>query len=314
MIKRGKVTVFGSFVVDLMSYAPHVPVAGETVRGGPFKAGPGGKGSNQGIAAQKAGADVTMITKLGKDSFADFAWDSFKGCGMKTDFIYTDPDNGTGIALIIVDEHSAQNIIVVAPGACANITQAEVDRAKNEIASSDVLLTQLETNIDAMYSAIDIAFRNNVKVILNPAPYQPFEESLFKKIYAITPNETEAEALSGIKTDTMEGIVKSAAYFREKGVKNAIITLGKKGVYISSDEFTGMIDAIDVGKVIDTTGAGDAFNGGFAAGIAEGRGIRAAALFGCAVSWISVTRVGTAPSMPSRDEVMEVINKFHLEV
>jgi ribokinase len=307
MEKNSKITVLGSFVVDLMSYTPHIPVKGETVRGGPFKAGSGGKGSNQGIAARKCGADVTMITKVGTDLFADYAWDIYRSCGMKTDYIYTDKVNGTGTALIIVEEKSAQNIIVVSPGACGNITREEIDDAKNEIIHSDIFLTQMETNIDAAYRAIDVAWENNVRVVLNPAPVQPVDDALYKKIYALTPNETEAAALSGIKTDDEAGVIKAAVFFRQNGVKVVVITLGNKGVYVSSDEFEGFIGVIDVGKAIDTTGAGDAFNGGFAVALAEGKGLREAVIFGSAVAGISVTRIGTAPSMPNRDEVDDVL-------
>lgn len=312
--KKGKVTILGSFVVDLMSYVPHCPAPGETVLGGPFRAGPGGKGSNQCIAARKAGADVTIITKLGRDAFADFAWNIYRECGIKTDYVYTDPDNSTGAALIIVDENSAQNTIVGVLGACTNIKLEEIDRARDEIISSDVLLTQLENNMGAIYYAIDLAWTNGVRVILNPAPFHPVDDSVYRKIHIITPNEAEAQGLSGIKTDTMDGVERAARFFREKGVENVIITLGKRGIYILSEEYTGHIEAIDVGKVVDTTGAGDAFNGGLAAAIAEGKGIRQAALFGCAMSWISVTRVGTAPSIPTREEVMEVIRRYNLEV
>lgn len=311
---KKKITVLGSFVVDLMSYTPHIPVRGETVKGGPFKAGAGGKGSNQAIAAHKLGAEVTMITKVGMDSFADFAWKAYKDCGMKTDYVYIDKVNSTGTALIIVEEKSAQNIIVVSPGACQNITIEEINNAKNEIIHSDIFLTQLETNIDVVYHAVNIAWENNVKVVLNPAPVQPIDDTLYKKIYALTPNETEAAALSGIKTDNMDGIIKAAAFFREKGVKLVIITLGDKGAYISSDEFEGNLGVISVGKVLDTTGAGDAFSGGLAVALSEGKNIKEAAIFSSIVAGISVTRVGTAPSMPTRDEVETVLKNIKTEM
>lgn len=313
MKKRCRITDLGSFVVDLMSYAPRLPTAGETVKGGPFRAGPGGKGSNQAIAARKCGADVTMITKLGQDVFADFAWNVYQQYGINTDYVYTDKTTGTGTALIIVEQDSAQNTIVVTPGACGNITHAEIDGAKNKIVHSDIFLTQLEINMDAIRYGLKIAFENHVRTILNPAPVQSVSDEIYKMISVITPNETEAALLSGMSTDTPEGVRAACRFFRKKGVSAVIVTLGKRGSYISSDEFEGMIGIVDAGNSIDTTGAGDAFNGGLAVALAEGKGIQEAAAFGAAVSGIEVTRTGTTPAMPKREEVDRLYNRFVAE-
>ena len=313
-MKKPKVTVLGSFVVDLMSKTPHLPARGETVFGGPFKLGPGGKGSNQGIAAHKLGADVTMITKVGRDDFAQIALNSFKSIGMRTDYIFFDNKHETGAALIMVENGTGENEIVVSIGACNYITDDEVESAREEIRNSKLLLTQLETNLSAVYKAIDIANEYGVMVVLNTAPIQSIPEQIYKKVNVLTPNEIEASILSGIKIKDIEGAKKAAEYFVEKGVKSVVITLGSNGAYVKSPEFEGHVPAFALDNVIDTTGAGDAFNGGLATALAEGKSIKEAVIFGNAVAGISITRIGTAPAMPWREEVEEFLKKHFTEV
>ncbi len=300
---KPKIVVVGSFVVDLMSRTPHLPLPGETVFGGPFKLGPGGKGSNQGVAAHKAGAEVTMVTKLGKEDFADVALNSFRSVGMATDFVFIDDEHETGAALIMVEDGTAENSIVVAVGACNHIRDEEVQRAEEEIKNAAVLLTQLETNLSAVYKAIDLASKYNVPVVLNPAPVQEISEHVYSKISVLTPNETEAERLSGIPVKDLDGAEKAAGYFRSKGVKYVVITLGANGVYVSGKDFEGHVPAFEMENVVDTTGAGDAFNGGFVTALAEGKSIKECAVFGNATAGLSVTRMGTAPAMPTRAEI-----------
>ena len=199
-----KTVVFGSFVVDLMGRTPHLPAAGETVKGSVFKMGPGGKGFNQGVAAHKAGADVTMVTKLGRDSFADIALSTMKELGMSKDRILFSENTETGCALILVDENSSQNEIVVILGACNTITDAEVDSLGDLLDGAEYLLTQLETNVSATERVVDMACKKGVKVILNTAPVQPISDELLSKVDLITPNEVEAEILTGIKVDSEE--------------------------------------------------------------------------------------------------------------
>lgn len=304
----GKVTVFGSFVVDLMGRTPHLPVPGETVKGSMFKMGPGGKGFNQGVAAHKAGADVTMVTKLGKDSFANVALDAMKELNMKQDYIFVTEEAETGCALILVDENTSQNEIVVLLGACNTITDDEVDSLTNILKDSEYLLTQLETNISATNRVIDIAHKNHTKVILNTAPVQPIEDEVLKKVYLITPNEVEAEILTGIPVDSKENADKAADWFFEKGVENVLITLGGRGVYIATDEKRAIIPAYHV-EAIDTTGAGDAFNGGLVAALAEGKNLWEAAAFANALAAIAVQRLGTTPAMPTREEIEQFIKE-----
>lgn len=304
----GKVTVFGSFVVDLMGRTPHLPVPGETVKGSMFKMGPGGKGFNQGVAAHKAGADVTMVTKLGKDSFANVALDAMKELNMKQDYVFVTEEAETGCALILVDENTSQNEIVVLLGACNTITDDEVDSLTDILKDSEYLLTQLETNVSATNRVIDIAHKNHTKVILNTAPVQPIEDEVLKKVYLITPNEVEAEILTGIPVDSKENADKAADWFFEKGVENVLITLGGRGVYIATDEKRAIIPAYHV-EAIDTTGAGDAFNGGLVAALAEGKNLWEAAAFANALAAIAVQRLGTTPAMPTREEIEQFIKE-----
>lgn len=303
-----KVTVFGSFVVDLMGRTPHLPEPGETVKGSVFKMGPGGKGFNQGVAAHKAGADVTMVTKLGRDSFADIALNTMKELKMDTGRVLFSDTVETGCALIMVDEKTSQNEIVVILGACNTITDEEVDSLDDLIGDSEYLLTQLETNVSSVEHIVDIAYKKGVKVILNTAPVQPIEDELLSKIDLITPNEVEAEILTGIKIDSEEAADCAAEWFFSKGVKNVLITLGGRGVYINTKEKKGIIPAYHV-EAIDTTGAGDAFNGGLLAALAEGKDLWEAADFANALAALSVQKIGTTPAMPWREE----IDRFLLE-
>ncbi|MFZ2539516.1 MAG: ribokinase [Oscillospiraceae bacterium] len=301
-----KIIVFGSFVVDLMSRAPHLPVPGETVKSSMFKMGPGGKGFNQGIASHKSGGNVTMVTKLGRDEFADVAMDMLKQQNMSTEFVFISDEVATGAALIMVDENTSQNAIMVASGACDTFNDEDIAKIEPIIKSSQILLTQLETNIDAVEKVIDIAYENGTKVILNPAPIQPIKNEIFRKIDIITPNEVEAEILTGIKIGNIDDARQAANYFLDKGVKEVVITLGKNGVLAVTKEKHELFGNYDV-KVVDTTGAGDAFNGGFVTALAEGKDIFEACWFGNAVSNLAVTKLGTAIAMPTREDIDEFI-------
>ncbi len=303
-----KIIVFGSFVVDLMSRAPHLPVPGETVKSSMFQMGPGGKGFNQAIAAHKSGGQVTMITKLGKDEFANVALNMLNKQNMSTKFVFTTNEAPTGAALIMVDENTSQNAIMVALGACNTFSDEDIAIIKQELEESNILLTQLETNVDAVEKVINIAYKSGVKVVLNPAPIQPINDELYKMIDIITPNEIEAEILTGIKICNTDDGLKAAKYFLDKGVKEVVITLGKKGVLAVTRESHKVFENYEV-KVVDTTGAGDAFNGGFVTALADGKDIYKACEFGNVVSNLAVTKLGTAISMPTKEDIHNFINK-----
>lgn len=301
------IMVVGSYVVDLMSRTPHMPKSGETVLGGPFKMGPGGKGSNQAIAAARLGAKVTMVTKVGSDFFGKEAIANFTKERIDTRFVYMDEQESTGAALIIVDQLS-ENMIVVASGACGQISYENVRNAEQDIAKSDVLLVQLETNMEAVEEAVKLANRHHVPVILNPAPYQKVGAELLKGIAFATPNETEASLLTGIQVVDEQSALAAAKKIYEMGVHTVIITLGKKGCFLYTGGEQGqLVPGFEV-SAVDTTGAGDAFNGGFAHAIAERRSLQEAVRYANAVAALSVTKVGTAPSMPFKEEVDAFLN------
>lgn len=297
-----KVTVFGSFVVDLMARAPRLPVPGETVLGSFFKQGAGGKGFNQGIAAHKSGGDVTMITKLGRDSLAAVATDAMDSVGLSKDHLFYSETEPTGVALISVDENTSQNEIIIVPGACATISDEDIASVAERIKESAYLLLQLEVNQDANEKVAAMAKAAGMKVIVNTAPYSPVTDEFLSGCYLVTPNEVEAEELTGICVSDLESADKAAKVFKDKGVQNVVITLGSRGVYVNEDGKSEIVPAYKV-NAIDTTGAGDAFNGGLLTALSEGKTIGEAARFANALAAISVQRIGTTPSMPTRAEI-----------
>lgn len=299
---KKQIVVFGSFVADLTGLATHFPTPGETVLGEQFKIGPGGKGSNQAVAAHRAGGDVTLITKLGADTFGRMAKEFYEEEGMDTAHLLVDDAIGTGAALIMVNSASAQNMILVHLGACNNVSYEDVERNRDLIASADLLLIQLEINLDAICHIVDIAVENNTRVILNPAPAQMLSDELLSKVEIITPNETETQALTGITVDSIETAHSAADVLFKKGVKKVIITLGEHGVYVNDGKQEQLIPRISV-NAVDTTGAGDAFNGGLVVALSEGKDIFQAAKFGNCVGALSVTKPGTAPAMPLRKDI-----------
>ena len=296
-----KVVVFGSFNVDLMGRTPHFPKAKETVMGSTFKMGPGGKGVNQGVAAHKAGADITMVCKIGNDPFQNIILDTMKELNMNTDYVFK-CDTSTGCALILVDENTGENEIVVLPGANCEFTKEDTDSLEELIKEAEYVLFQLEVNQDANERVINLCQKHNTKAIVNTAPYNKITDEFLSKAYMVTPNEVEAEELSGIHVCDFESASKAARIFKDKGVENVVITMGGQGVFISSDGVEKIVPAFRV-NAIDTTGAGDAFNGGLLAALSKGKDIWEAARFASALAAISVTRLGTTPAMPTLEEI-----------
>lgn len=305
---KKKIVVFGSFVVDLMGRGPHLPVPGETVKSGFFKMGAGGKGFNQGVAAHKSGGDVTMITKLGKDTFAEIALGTMRELGMDTSRVIQTEEYATGVALIEVDENSGQNAIMVIPSACDHITDAEVAALKEVIEGADILLTQLETNMSSIKGVIDMAYAAGKTIILNTAPVQPVEDALLSKVTIVTPNEVEASKLTGVKVVDEASAAQAADWFFQRGVKKVVITMGGMGAYVADGTRAELTPAFRV-NAIDTTGAGDAYNGGFVTALSEGNDIFAAARFAAATAALSVQKMGTTPSMPTREEIEEFLKE-----
>ena len=308
------VIVMGSFVADLAFRVDRLPAWGETLMGPSFQIGPGGKGSNQAVAAARAGGKVSFISKLGSDTFGDMARSLYKTEGIDTQFLFA-TKSATGAAAIIIDAVSCENAIIVVPGACAprksscwsgacfEVSTSEVDQARALIADSSVFVTQLELSQAVVVHGLDLAHSLGVPTILNPAPAMPLPESIYRHIDYITPNETEAATLTGIAVTNLADAEKAADAFLARGVRNAIITLGAQGAFVKNASMKAHVPAVDAGKVLETTGAGDAFNGGFAVALSEGMDLVEAVRFGCATAGISVTRAGTAPSMPGRAEI-----------
>lgn len=307
-----KVTVFGSFAVDMVARTPHLPVAGETVKGISFRQGAGGKGFNQGIAAHRAGAQVQMITKLGRDALAQVALGVMQAEGMQTDSLLFHEQAATGTSLIFVDERTSQNEIVIVPGACATITPEDIDRVAPAIAESGYLLLQLEVNQDANERVARFAKEHGVRVIINTAPCQPVSDTFLRDAYLVTPNEVEAEALTGVRVDDLAGADRAAAILFQKGVQNVIITLGARGVYLNCGDGGEILPAYPV-HAVDTTGAGDAFNGGLLAALAEGKTLSEAARFANAVAALSVQHVGATDAMPTRAQVDAFLHQRNAE-
>lgn len=299
---KEKVTVFGSFVVDLMARTPHLPAPAETVKGSFFKQGAGGKGFNQGIAAHKAGGNVVMVTKIGTDSMGKVATDAMDDVGLSKEHLFYNPDVASGIALILVDENTSQNEIVIVPGACATITDEDIASVADEIKTSKYLLVQLEVNQDANEKVVKMAKDAGVRVIINTAPYQPMNDEFLKGAYLVTPNEVEAEEVTGVAVNDLESADRAAEVFFSKGVENVLITLGSRGVYINSEGHSQIVPAYRV-NAVDTTGAGDAFNGGLLTALSEGKTLAEAARFAQALAALSVQRMGTTPAMPTRAEI-----------
>ncbi len=296
------VVILGVFVADTSYRAARQPRLGETILGNSFALGPGGKGSNQAVAAGRLGGDVHFISKLGADAFGEMAMATWAEAGVRA-HVARDPESYTGAAYIFVEEATGDNAIIVAPGAAATIAPADLDRHAALIAGAGVFVTQLEQPLAAAVRGLMIAHKAGVTTILNPAPAQALGDDVLALCDYVTPNETEAEALTGIAVASVEEAKAAAAAFLARGVKGVVITLGERGALYHSAERTEMVPALRAGPVVETTGAGDAFNGGFAVALARGMDPVAAVRFGCAVAGISVTRPGTAPSMPRLAEV-----------
>lgn len=292
----------GSFVADVAFRTDRLPAWSETFMGKSFQLGPGGKGSNQAVAAARAGAKVSFISKLGNDPFGDLARHTYREEGIDTRHLLA-TETATGAAAILIDAHTGENSIIVVPGACYELSPEEVDGMKDLISDSAVFLAQLELALPTVEHGLKLARSLNVPTILNPAPACKLPESIFEYCDFVTPNETETEILTGIKVATQADAERAADVFLGLGVRNVIVTLGPQGAFVKNATARAYIPAYDAGPVLETTGAGDAFNGAFATALAEGTDLLDAARFGCAAAGISVTRAGTAPSMPFRKEV-----------
>ena len=304
-MKKAKITVLGSYNTDITLNVPHLPADGETVFGTQMKYNPGGKGSNQAVAAYRAGADVTFIAKVGRDGMEKTGFDLYEKIGLDTNNIIRDDTASTGIATIEVDSVTAQNRIVVIPGANMRITAEEVREREDLIADSDILLLQLEVSREAIIEAVKIAKEHGVKIVLNPAPFSDVVFDIIKDVDIITPNETEADLIAPGHDGNFQW---AASDIIGMGCNNVIITIGKQGSYYKGVKGEFVVPAKEV-KAVDTTGAGDAYNGAFCTALAEGSDIKSAMRFASAYASLSVTRPGAASSMPTREETEKFIKE-----
>lgn len=300
----GKIIVIGSSNTDMVVGSPKMPAPGETVIGHEFDIIPGGKGANQAVAAARAKGKVSFIAKVGNDDFGRNAVAGYKEDHINTDHIFIDPITPTGIAVIIVEKTTGQNSIVVASGANDKLSVGEIKEIEKSIVTADVVLIQLEIPLDVVHYCLKISKQHGVKTILNPAPAKPLSDDILSLVDIITPNESEIQILTGINPTEAPEVKNAAASLLKKVNDTVIVTLGDKGVYfVSKNGDEGFVATTKV-KAVDTTAAGDVFNGYLATSIANGKDYRTAIDLANKAAAISVTRKGAQPSIPSIDEVI----------
>ena len=300
------ISILGIYVADLVFFGKKIPVEGETILGNNFVIGPGGKGSNQAVAAAKAGVKTYFISKIGDDQFGSMARKIYEEAGVDYSKVIISSEHSTGAAGIFVDQQSGKNAINVVAGAAGALTTDDIDQAADVIKNSQVFLTQLEAPKEVVFYALKIAKENNVTTVLNPAPATLIDKEIFPLIDYFTPNETEAGFYVNHKVEDEEDAKKASDKLLQLGIKNIIITLGEKGAFFANDRENFHVPVVDLNNpVLDTTGAGDAFNGGFAVALTENEkyNIKDAIKFASATAGLSTTKIGTANSMPSRDEI-----------
>lgn len=299
--------VLGSINVDHVIRVPYFPKAGETLTGHSYQIAYGGKGANQAVAAARLGANVKFIGTIGDDAIGQTMKSAFEKDGIDTSMIRTIPNQSTGLAMIQVSDEG-ENSIVISAGANADLTAERVQHYQNEIAQADMLLMQLESPLQAVELAAKIAKSAGTKVVLNPAPAQLLPESLLACLDMITPNETEAEILTGIKVTDEQTAAQAASAFHQKGIQTVLITLGSKGVYVSEKDQNGRIVAGFRVKAVDTTAAGDTFNGGLVTALLENKTLNEAIRFAHAAAAISVTRMGAQTAIPTKQETLDFLS------
>lgn len=297
----GKIVVIGSSNTDLVVRTERIPAPGETVLGGEFVINPGGKGANQAVAVARLGGDVSFIAKVGNDDFGRHSVEGYQKDGLNTELIFVDQNNPSGVALIAVDA-KGENSIVVASGANMHLSVEDIKSVEDEIIEADYLLMQLESPMEVIEYAATLAHQHGTKVILNPAPAVKLSETLLSKLYLLTPNEIEASLIVGCEGYGLESAPEVAKKIHGLGVENVVITLGSKGSYVYGEGFDQFVEANKV-EAIDTTAAGDTFNGALSVALSEGKSLIEAVKFASKASAISVTRVGAQASIPYRQEI-----------
>lgn len=300
-IIKKSVLVVGSSNTDMIIKMERIPKPGETILGGEFVTAAGGKGANQAVGAARAGGQVTFIARVGQDMFGDKAVAGFVADAINVEYLVRDPSNPSGVALIFVGGNG-ENSIAVASGANAKLTPGDIRKAKAAFKGAQVLVLQLETPLNTVEAAAELAAAAGVRTILNPAPARALPDKLLRRVYLLTPNESEAELLTGIKVTDEASAGTAAQALLDRGARNVIVTLGARGALVASDGSKVLVPPHKV-KAVDTTAAGDVFSGALAVAIAEGKSLLDAARFATAAAAISVTRMGAQASVPTRREI-----------
>ncbi len=303
--QMSKIAVVGSSNTDMVIKSKHLPAPGETILGGNFLMNPGGKGANQAVAAAKLGGEVVFVARVGQDLFGAEAVKGFKAVGINTEYVVTDSEHPSGVALIMVDD-KGENCISVASGANNALAPDDLDRARASLEQSSLILMQLETPLETIAHAAALGQELSKKVILNPAPACELPDELLSRINIITPNESEAELLTGIKVGSEDSAAVAAKVLRERGVDTVIITMGARGAYVQSESFSVMVPSRSV-DAVDTTAAGDTFNGALAVALDREMPIAEAVRFANLAASVSVTRMGAQSSAPLLNEVEELL-------
>ena len=300
-----KIVVVGSSNTDMVINVDRIPKGGETVIGNNFSMIPGGKGANQAVAASRGGGDVTFIANIGKDTFGDRSIKGFLKDGINVDYIVRDKKIHSGMALINVDKNG-ENSISVAVGSNDKLSSKDIEKGRRAIESADTLLVHLEIPSKTVSKSIELSYSHGVKVILNPAPIRKFDRRILKKVFIMTPNEHEAEALTGIKIRTENDAKKASRKILKEVMEAVIITMGSRGAFVATKDFQKLVPAFKT-KVVDTTAAGDTFNGFLAVALAENKDLLDAVRFANAAAVLSTRKVGAQPSIPTRKEVEKLL-------
>jgi len=304
-MSKKSIVVVGSSNTDMVIQLDRIPRPGETILGGKFVMAAGGKGANQAVAAARAGGDVTFVARVGRDMFGDQAVAGFEKDGIRVDHVIRDKASPSGVALIFVAK-DGENSIAVASGANSNLSPADVQKARQAIAAASLLVMQLETPLPTVQAAAEIAAKAGVPVIVNPAPACPLPDGLLGLISILTPNETEVELLTGIQVSDDATAERAADCLLARGIKTVIITLGPRGAFVVSEEFRGLVPGFKV-EAVDTTAAGDVFNGALAVALTKQQALADAVRFANAAAALSVTRWGAQPSAPRRKEIKKLV-------
>jgi ribokinase len=304
-VRAGSIVVVGSSNTDMIIRVPRIPRAGETLLGGEFLTAAGGKGANQAVGAARAGGKVAFIARVGRDAFGDQAIAGLLRDGIDVSRVFRDKLTPSGVALIFVAQ-DGENSIAVAGGANAKLSPSDVKKAAGVIRSAGLLVAQLETPLATVTAAVELAVKAGVPVILNPAPARPLPNSLLERISILTPNETEAELLTGIKVTDAAAAAKACSKLRSRGVGIVILTLGERGAFLADANGQRLVPGFKV-KTVDSTAAGDIFNGALSVALAEGKAVFDAVRFANAAAALSVTRLGAQPSAPSRADIEKFI-------